>query len=1751
MALSLPPVPVQHDEFLSYVHAHPETAISDLVQPYLDQDAALRKVFAQDPSRLAAVKDNHVNVVPLYRTAGPTELGVRARDLATEAPEDKEKYLLPLREDQRKANGSPAVVPTLEEFQSNFALFTEGALGDLDWSNVVVAGSAVVTSLLPVPEKARKSKRGLRQYYHEEFAPASDVDLFLYGLTEEQAIDKIKHIEDKIRNTILYETTVVRTKNTITIVSQYPTRHVQIVLRIYHSVAEILTGFDVDCSTVAYDGKQVWASPRAIAAFITQTNQIDLTRRSPSYENRLSKYSHRGFEVFWSPLDRSRVDPTIFERSFTRTEGLARLLVLEKLPKSSDRDDYLQKRRNERGRPPVNMYLRRLGKQLRGNIKNDWEDEVPEWQEEDQVSDYHTLTIPYGRRFNARKIEKLLYTKDILLNAEWNRKKDREVHLHRHPAFVGDVDSVVGDCCGFCPQPVTDEEVKVAEEESKIYISGNVNFIKDDPGRQEIGSFNPITDTEWTEMAYVGRTEKLCQAIVSKDLGSIKEFLAHEDADPNRRDYTGRTPLQLACMSSSPEVVQCLVDHGARLISRMADGKTALHLAAARGDVEIIRILLNKSNENEEEEAKKQETLRKSTEAQKPNSPSEDDDKGKINDNTDGVSHTSASYVKVNKTDTEQDDDSNDDIEENQLEPDIYDINTVAWDSHATPLHLAILHCRVDAVKELVSSFGADILLPIKQINDFNKTPRAAILTLVLVLALPLDQALEMSRTLLQLGASPAQADLTQSTPLHYVAQTKYTELLDIYMEHDGPAVQRAINHLAINGTWRSATAATALIVALKAHNSVAATKLLEAGAKPAIERDEFIKASKTQTNETLNAGQLENLSNMISEQPIMHAVENDMPLLALDLLRRGADPNSEFKPTWQIGKSLLDAVRTCLLSLENFIKGVKPGTPMLGFGFRRPAKFSFEKDDEAYLADYEPGSYKRFAAQFLLEDAHKTSKSAEEDEEKKTQPGVAEKREAITRLFKEYKTLETEILARGAKTYTELHPDAQKPHHPPHKHTRNSNTQPFKVEFKFPLPTVTDATREAYLDLFEAAWNGDVDAIKARTLGMWGPSKDQDPLEIAIYDVQGLSCLSIAILRGHLEAAKVILQILRLQYKEKEPQGQKRFEINSEGDTDDGSSDDEGLNIVGQTVDDQFTHENVGESTNHVVSDICPLEALQRDIPVERFLDQDSGKLTPRYCPSDLADLNGYMNRSPGTHMLYGKPSNILAYAVYKNDVPLFEFLLKIGKDLVSRYPTQRSEFLTSPKTFQLAISLGRIECLSTLIRLTGSGLPLTKMSEDSGVEATKEPRHYPGLTIRGKKRADWANAGRQEQEPRSAQRPPLLIAAFQGNLASVEWFLGTGPSRCYLEYLESHKDDDNVHRIAQSNLGLEGTVLNWLHARNNRVLHCAVMSKPCEESERLVQYLVDHHPECLEVRSQNGHTPLALAFSLHRLSFARILIRAGANQAVRDSLANNLLHLLLLSLDSKVCTNPEELSPFIELLDQNLVPSMVLERAGEVSRTPFAHWIFSLPEHRPGAAHLLGSIPTNKVNMDTATAVAKILLELAEPTGQKHLEFFDGAGNTPVHEAVKKGFTQILKLMFDYRPDLLYRENSTGSTPLEMAAEAWVNLTTYGPPALSTVQHHNPRWQKAVSREPGHFVVDPDFPTKQEVMFRFCQEQAKQHPGKRILVGLFEANEVAKRLASTRMFWDYNQMAQYRWLRATEQEMDEITLWNRVAND
>lgn len=60
---------------------------------------------------------------------------------------------------------------------------------------------------------------------------SSDVDMFFYGINEHQANQKLKEIYELVKKNTKSPCEVIRTKHAVTIVNQFPYRHIQIVLR--------------------------------------------------------------------------------------------------------------------------------------------------------------------------------------------------------------------------------------------------------------------------------------------------------------------------------------------------------------------------------------------------------------------------------------------------------------------------------------------------------------------------------------------------------------------------------------------------------------------------------------------------------------------------------------------------------------------------------------------------------------------------------------------------------------------------------------------------------------------------------------------------------------------------------------------------------------------------------------------------------------------------------------------------------------------------------------------------------------------------------------------------------------------------------------------------------------------------------------------------------------------------------------------------------------------------------------------------------------------------------------------------------------------------------------------------------------------------------------------------------------------------------------------------------------------------------
>ncbi|KAK8125105.1 uncharacterized protein PG998_000864 [Apiospora kogelbergensis] len=1717
-AKSLPQLPSPHDQLAKYISKHPSIPIATLVQPYRQYEAHLRETFAQD-RRNPILDDPYLNVLPVF-TRDTSMITTRARNLEEESAFEKERYIMSLPDDKRRPHGSPAVVKSLGDFRHNFSVFSEAALVDLDWSNVVAAGSSVVNCLLPVPDKYKASKRSLRQYYHEKFCPASDVDLFLYGLDEKQAIEKIKQIETQIRDAILAETTVVRTKNAITICSQYPTRHVQIVLRVYRSVSEILTGFDIDCSGAAYDGQQVYCTPRALAAYITQINPVDLSRRSPSYENRLSKYSHRNFEVYWPELDRSRVDPTIFERSFSRTLGLARLLVLERLPTTNAREQYLRKRREERGRPALDY---RYQYRLYGNIKEAHEDEVADWINEDDVSSYHTFTIPYGEKFHAKKIEKLCYTRDLLLNAEWNQPKEREVYLHRHPAFFGRVGDVVTDCCGTCPKAVTPEEIEIAKKESEIYVSGEVSFRIDDPGRQQIGSFNPLTEHDWTEMAYVGNTARLCQAIVDEDLDHVEDWLSQDGADPNQRDYTGRTPLHLAVSCSTPQVVKCLVDHGSRLIPRLADGRTALHLAAARGNVEIVKILLDKSTENEQEYDERQDLRRNAHTAGCPEDdtratggakdpgnaiPEGDDEEDAdlltdIESDDEDHSVATGSFVKVRKTsDGRENAKDTLPLDDDLSDPDFYKIDVAAWDSHCSALHFAILGGHIEVVQLLCQEFAADVLNPVKFGDGSQNDVRAAILTLVLSLALPIEKATKMTDTLVSLGATSSQADAGGVTAFHRFVQQGSSATVNKLWETDQMGLKAAINHVVVSGSSWNPSATTPLMTAIEREDYSLVMRLLEAGSRPEIDFDAWLKGAKLSMENSLRDYEFnQNMFAKSVDQPLIVAVHSAQPVTALELLKKGADPNVITRDSqnlivnrWSNGKgqSALDIVRSSLTSLreysggENLLRSNMYEQPPMG-----------PQGTTKFLGQFKDGTYQHLVVSTDIQS--KVARYKEElgrfqkaQEETNRHDGLVMKKEAIADLISQLEEVEGALVARRAKTFQELHPDVQSTQ--PQWDNRGNNptdeTDKETYEYNFSFPGVTDVTgtrKAAYIQLFEAAWRGDLDRIKALTLASWDTDQQEPPLKVAVSDAEGNNPFSLAFLRGHYDVARAILEIAQAQWA---PADESKVRYKMAGDAGEESGEESGgESEVAQPeehfqkiIDGDFTIENIGQVSMQVKSNILAVDLLQWTAPTFNF--------------------NGSKAKD------YHTRESLLYFSMRNNDQDRFSRLLDMDRYFTHQRPLspdddETSRIYTFPESeFQNAIKLGRVDMLSESIRCTGAGIPLEHLVKKSGVSMQGKPRYYQGLTVYGKKRSDWANAGRSlVTKATGSQISPLLTAAVLGSLASVEWFLSDIPLRKYIEFGDSKsaRDDPRLNHLSQSPGGFDRAISKWLGMHNDLVLHCAVMAPERDGTDRLIRYLMRVCPSSLEAKCDAGYTPLFLACLLGRKQFAQTLIEGGADQSVKDKQYNNIIHAALANTPA-----PKELRE-----------------------------LFGYSRSRASLASFRPTKPSYSRRQHPSSRLAP------EREPNQDLDVLNGSGDTVAHSAVLRQLPEQMRVMLEHNPKGLHRENAVGRTPAEMAYDAFISRKVAPPRDVSIWRSHNNVATNLVESSPEAFLArkNRDKVSRQERVWEVVQDFMDRYPDKRRLVSLNEANDVARRLGE-----NYSWQRYYTKQTQTDVEAQEI---------
>ena len=167
----------------------PGVSIDRALQPSLDEESELRKLFATDRQN-QRLSNPYVGLIDVFDA--PEAIRTTRSRVVQDDKDLSANYVMPLSKINRREEGSPSAVADLDEFKKNWSVFTEGSLSQLlDWNNVVAAGGAVLACLTPLDKDAKVSKRTIRKYYHSSAYPSSDVDLFLWGMNAEEVNEQL------------------------------------------------------------------------------------------------------------------------------------------------------------------------------------------------------------------------------------------------------------------------------------------------------------------------------------------------------------------------------------------------------------------------------------------------------------------------------------------------------------------------------------------------------------------------------------------------------------------------------------------------------------------------------------------------------------------------------------------------------------------------------------------------------------------------------------------------------------------------------------------------------------------------------------------------------------------------------------------------------------------------------------------------------------------------------------------------------------------------------------------------------------------------------------------------------------------------------------------------------------------------------------------------------------------------------------------------------------------------------------------------------------------------------------------------------------------------------------------------------------------------------------------------------------------------------------------------------------------------
>lgn len=169
--------------------------VEDHLQACLAGEYILRGLFATNPFH-PIVLNPYMGVYDMFDV--PTQARL-ARPRNWDEPEPRrfilehegrnydfpQKHILAVQPHLRRIPGTPCIVNDLSAFRAAWDIFSGGALSSIrNWDNILVAGGSVLACLSSFP--SNPSRKELFYIYQSPSYRQSDIDLFLWGMSEDQ-----------------------------------------------------------------------------------------------------------------------------------------------------------------------------------------------------------------------------------------------------------------------------------------------------------------------------------------------------------------------------------------------------------------------------------------------------------------------------------------------------------------------------------------------------------------------------------------------------------------------------------------------------------------------------------------------------------------------------------------------------------------------------------------------------------------------------------------------------------------------------------------------------------------------------------------------------------------------------------------------------------------------------------------------------------------------------------------------------------------------------------------------------------------------------------------------------------------------------------------------------------------------------------------------------------------------------------------------------------------------------------------------------------------------------------------------------------------------------------------------------------------------------------------------------------------------------------------------------------------------------